>query len=135
MFPVPWDKVDRYGIVAGTEIEKRTIRIKKMVEKPPVEEAPGNLAIIGRYVLPPDIFRLLEKQMAGVGGEIQLTDALIKLNRSQGVLGYEFVGNRYDAGDIFGFIEANLMYAYKDPAIRPKLEELCRRISGDEKTS
>ncbi|MDP8257775.1 MAG: UTP--glucose-1-phosphate uridylyltransferase GalU [Candidatus Alcyoniella australis] len=134
-FPVPHDQVDRYGIVAGPRIDKRVIQVKQMVEKPKPEDAPGNMAIIGHYILPPQIFRLLKSQRAGVGGEIQLTDALVRLNRSQGVLAYEFDGDRYDAGDVFGFIQANIMHAMKDPAMRPKLEELFRRIISDQPTA
>ena len=109
VFPVPEDKVHRYGVIDPVRIADRIYDIQRMVEKPPRDEAPSNLAIIGRYLLTPDVFGYLEKTTPGKGGEIQLTDALDRLRRDRGIYGYEFEGQRYDAGDIYGFIEANVM--------------------------
>ena len=99
-----------------------------LVEKPKLAEAPSHKAIVGRYVLSPKIFEILENQEPGKGGEIQLTDALARLMKEEGVLGYEFEGNRYDAGDIFGFIQANIAYAMKRPDVAVKLREYMKSI-------
>ena len=128
VFPVPEDKVHRYGVIDPEKIEDRIYEIKHMVEKPAREEAPSNLAIIGRYLLTPDVFEYLADTEPGRGGEIQLTDALDKLREKRGVLGYEFIGDRYDAGDIYGFLEANVMYAMKRPELAPKLRALFEKI-------
>ncbi len=101
-----------------------------MVEKPAAEDAPSQLAIIGRYVLRPEIFALLEKTLPGKGSEIQLTDGLLQLVRERGVYGYEFVGDRYDVGDKLGFIQANVAYALKRPELAEKVRDYLRtRIS------
>jgi UTP--glucose-1-phosphate uridylyltransferase len=128
VFRVPKDKVGKYGVIDPEKIEDRVHRVRHMVEKPPAAEAPSDLAIIGRYVLTPDVFGHIENTRPGRGGEIQLTDALEALRASRGVLGYEFVGNRYDAGDIFGFLEANIMYAMKRPGLAGKLRELFQSL-------
>jgi len=113
--------VSKFGICAGKSIEERVIEVEQMVEKPPKSESPSNTAIVGRYVLTPRIFEILENTDPGKGGEIQLTDALITLMQEEGVLGYRFMGKRYDAGDKFGYLQANIAYALKRPDIRPKL--------------
>src|SRR6185369_5499434 len=95
---VPREETSAYGVAAGTLVDDRTIRIERLVEKPK-QDPPSNLAVIGRYVLPPRIFQILEAVKPGVGGEIQLTDALAVLAREEGLLGYAFEGDRYDAGD------------------------------------
>ena len=95
----------------------------------PKSNPPSNLAIIGRYILPSRIFEILENIEPGVGGEIQLTDALIALNREKPILGYEFAGERHDAGDIFGFIEANIAYGLKRPDLKPRIMEMVRRLA------
>jgi UTP--glucose-1-phosphate uridylyltransferase len=99
-----------------------------MVEKPVPEDAPSQLAIIGRYVLRPEIFTLLEQVSPGRGGEIQLTDGLSRLVRERKVYGYEFVGNRYDVGDKFGFVQATIAYALKRPELREKVIEYLRTL-------
>ena len=124
VFPVPDDKVHRYGIIDPVKIADRVYKVKSLVEKPKREHAPSNMAVIGRYILPPEIFGILEKTKPGKHGEIQITDALATLNRRKGILGYEFEGHRYDAGDIFGFLEANIKYAMKRPDLAAKLKEL-----------
>ncbi len=103
---VPKDQTNRYGVIAGKEIEKGLFEIDDMVEKPEPEEAPSNLAIIGRYILTPDIFDILEKTKPGKGGEIQITDALLQQAKGGKVLAYRFEGKRFDCGSIEGFVEA-----------------------------
>jgi UTP--glucose-1-phosphate uridylyltransferase len=110
---VPHSETRQYGIVAGEKIEDRVVRITDMVEKPAPEKAPSNLAIIGRYLLPPSIFGILEKTAPEVGGEIQLTSALKTLLSRQPVDGYLFEGRRYDAGDKLGFLKATVEFALK----------------------
>ena len=121
------EEASMYGIAAGTALDARTTRIERLVEKPKADP-PSNLAVIGRYVLPPRIFELLEQVTPGVGGEIQLTDALALLAREEGLLGYRFEGQRYDAGDRLGYLKANIAFAMKRPEIagplRQYLEEL-----------
>jgi UTP--glucose-1-phosphate uridylyltransferase len=119
---VPRSDIPLYGIVKGVAEGPRTIRVEEMVEKPSVEEAPSDLAIVGRYVLPPAIFRVIEKTEPGRGGEIQITDALAILAREKGVVAYEFEGDRYDVGDQFGFIHANVAFAMREPGLKSRLE-------------
>jgi UTP--glucose-1-phosphate uridylyltransferase len=103
---VPMDQVSKYGVVSGRMIDKRLCLVDTMVEKPAPEEAPSNLAIIGRYILTPDIFDLIEQTEPGKGGEIQITDALMAQARKGMVIAYKFQGRRFDCGSIEGFIEA-----------------------------
>ena len=103
---VPRDQTDKYGIVAGEKIEEALIRVETMVEKPAPEEAPSTLAIIGRYILIPEIFEILARTEVGRGGEIQITDALLELARQGRVLAYRFQGRRFDCGSVEGFVEA-----------------------------
>lgn len=113
--------VPKFGIGGGKRIEPRVMELDRMVEKPKLSEAPSNLAFVGRYILTPEIFSVLEQTQPGKGGEIQLTDAMSRLMQMQGFLGYEFDGLRYDAGDKFGFIQANIAYGLKNPEIAPRL--------------
>ncbi|MBP2654420.1 MAG: hypothetical protein H6Q73_1989 [Firmicutes bacterium] len=99
---------DQYGIIAGTEIEDGIIKVTSMIEKPKPEEAPSNLAIIGRYILTPDIFDILKKTEPSKNGEIQITDALMTQASKGKVLGYRFKGKRYDCGNVDGFVEATI---------------------------
>jgi UTP--glucose-1-phosphate uridylyltransferase len=110
---VPHAETRQYGIVAGEKISDRVVRITDMVEKPSPEEAPSNLAIIGRYLLPPEIFGILEQTASDVGGEIQLTSALKTLLSRGPIDGYLFEGKRYDAGDKLGFLKATVEFALK----------------------
>src|SRR5512133_2517842 len=112
LMEVPTEETSMYGIAAGTRVDERTIRIDRLVEKPK-KDAPSNLAVIGRYVLPPRIFSYLEQVKPGVGGELQLTDALAMLAQEVGLLGYRFDGRRFDAGDRLGFLKANIAFAMK----------------------
>ncbi|AIA29897.1 UTP--glucose-1-phosphate uridylyltransferase GalU [Leptospirillum ferriphilum] len=112
---VPDSDVSSYGIVAGSDIGDGIIRVSSLVEKPSPSEAPSNLAIIGRYVLTPDIFDILETQNPGVGGEIQLTDALRTLSEKRPVYACEIKGSRYDTGDKLGFLKATVQFGLKSP--------------------
>lgn len=103
---VPKNEVNKYGIISGTPIDERHTRVDTMVEKPSPEQAPSNLAIIGRYILTPDIFEILRATPPGAGGEVQITDALQTLARQGKVIAYRFKGRRFDCGSIDGFVEA-----------------------------
>jgi len=109
---VPKEETSKYGVIAGREIEDGVFMIDDMVEKPNPKEAPSNLAIIGRYILTPDIFDILRKTKPGKGGEIQITDALLTQAKKGMVLAYKFKGKRFDCGSVDGFIEAT-NYFYK----------------------
>lgn len=116
LMEVPPHETSRYGIVAGKLESNRRFRISDMVEKPKIKP-PSRYAIIGRYILPPDIFSLLEKTERGAGGEIQLTDALRELVRSGEFYGYVFEGQRYDAGEKLGYLKATVDYALAHPTL------------------
>lgn len=110
--------VNKYGIVNGIHIEDRVYKVKGLVEKPPVEEAPSNVAILGRYIITPQIFKILEETKPGKGGEIQLTDALLKLIDEEAMYAYDFEGIRYDVGDKLGFLKATVEYALRREDLR-----------------
>ena len=118
---VPDSETHRYGIIDPAESENRTFQVKNFIEKPDPGTAPSNLAIIGRYILNPEIFMFLEKQELGAGNEIQLTDAIQKLNKIQRVFAYEFEGNRYDVREKQGFIETTIEFALQRPDLREDL--------------
>jgi UTP--glucose-1-phosphate uridylyltransferase len=128
---VPQEEVHHYGVIKGNSLEPRLYSVADMVEKPSPKEAPSRLAIIGRYVLRPEIFSLLEKVPPGKGGEIQLTDGLQQLVRQRKVFGYEFEGERYDVGDKLGFVRATVAYALKRPELRDRLRDYLRTIVND----
>lgn len=118
---VPQEKVSSYGIVASEATEDaRIFKVNDMVEKPAVEEAPSRLSVLGRYVITPEIFAILEQTAPGRGGEIQLTDALKVLAKEQAMYAYDFVGRRYDVGDKQGYLEATVEYALRRPELREK---------------
>jgi UTP--glucose-1-phosphate uridylyltransferase len=119
---VPRSETHLYGIIKGKRVKERVYRIEEMVEKPKQGRAPSNLAIIGRYILPPQIFGILEKVSPDVKGEIQLTDGLRELSQRLPVFGYEFFGDRYDAGDKLGYLQANISFGLKHPELGPKLK-------------
>ena len=110
--------VNKYGIVNGIHIEDRVYKVKGLVEKPAVEEAPSNVAILGRYIITPRIFKILEETKPGKGGEIQLTDALLKLIDEEAMYAYDFEGTRYDVGDKLGFLKATVEYALRREDLR-----------------
>lgn len=115
---VPKENVSKYGIVDGINIDKGVYKVKNLVEKPDPEEAPSNIAILGRYIITPQIFEHIEKTTPGKGGEIQLTDALKSLMSEEVMYAYEFNGKRYDVGDKLGFLEATVEFALKKPELR-----------------
>jgi UTP--glucose-1-phosphate uridylyltransferase len=115
---VPLSQVSKYGIVDGTSIEDRVYKVKDVIEKPTVEEAPSNIAILGRYIITPKIFDILDNTKPGKGGEIQLTDALRTLISEENMVAYNFKGRRYDVGDKEGFLEATVEYALKRDDLR-----------------
>lgn len=114
---------DKYGILDAKYIENRVYKVKDMIEKPKVEEAPSNIAILGRYIITPDIFDILENQEPGKCGEIQLTDALKTLANHEAIYAYNFEGKRYDVGDKLGFLEATVDFALKRPELRDEFME------------
>jgi len=117
------EEVSRYGIISGKNVGERVYQVTDLVEKPRPEEAPSNLAIMGRYVLVPEIFKVLENTRPGKNGEIQLTDALRKLLQNQPIYAYEFEGERYDAGTPLGLLETTIALSLKDPKIGTKLRD------------
>lgn len=126
---VAGEAFSRYGAVAADRINSQVSRVQTIVEKPHVSLAPSTLTIIGRYVLSPTVFEFLEKAHLGSGGEIQLRDALVELNRVEGMVAYEFEGKRYDVGDKFGFLEATLELALEQPELRNFVTQLLKRIA------
>ncbi len=123
LMEVPETEVQQYGIIKGKVVQERLYQVEATVEKPSAKEAPSRMAIIGRYVLRPEIFSILQKLPPGKGGEIQLTDGLAQLVRERKVYGCEFLGDRYDIGDKFGFVRATVAYALKRPDLKDKLLE------------
>lgn len=126
---VPKKDVSSYGVIAGIETAKNTWEINKFVEKPPVAKAPSNLAVVGRYVLTPDIFHLLKTQKPGKDGEIRLADAFETHLKNKGALyGRIFEGTRYDCGNKFGFLRAQVELGLKHPEIGKKLKSYLKTI-------
>jgi len=121
-------EISKYGIVAAKTAGKRLFELTGLVEKPPIEKAPSDLAIMGRYVLTPDIFELLASAKPGAGGEIQLTDGLMALAQRRKLYGYEFEGIRYDLGDRAGFIAAQVGFGLKRPDLAPRLREYLKSL-------
>ena len=122
------EDVNKYGIVDGIHIEDRVYKVKKLVEKPAIEEAPSNVAILGRYIITPQIFDILQNTEPGKGGEIQLTDALQTLIENEAMYAYNFEGRRYDVGDKLGFLQATVEFALKRDELRePFIEYLTNR--------
>jgi len=124
---VPREEIPRYGIAAGPFLEERVFRIEKLVEKPALEDAPSNYAVIGRYIMTPDIFPLLRREKRGAGAEIQLTDAVIELMKTRRVLGYFFEGRRFDAGTTLGYIETLIHVALH----REDTRDFTRQVLND----
>ncbi|WP_214760585.1 MULTISPECIES: UTP--glucose-1-phosphate uridylyltransferase GalU [Exiguobacterium] len=125
---VPYEMTNRYGIIDPLAVEGKLIPVRTFVEKPAVGEAPSNLAILGRYILTPDVFETLSAQEIGTGGEIQLTDAIARLNEGETVFAYEFDGRRYDVGEPIGFIEATIAHALCDPDLKANVHTLLKRF-------
>jgi UTP--glucose-1-phosphate uridylyltransferase len=123
LMEVAESEVQQYGVIKGTEIKKRLYQVEATVEKPAAKDAPSRMAIIGRYVLRPEIFSILQQLPFGKGGELQLTDGLSQLLHERKVYGCEFLGDRYDIGDKFGFVRATIAYALKRPDLKDKVLE------------
>ncbi len=128
---VPKEEIHRYGVIEGTDEEKDVYKISNFVEKPKAEEAPSNLAIIGRYILTPDIFKILENMKPGRGGEYQLTDALKELLKKRAVYGFVFRGKRYDAGDKFGFLQATVDLALKSSNVSERFRRYILQVAEE----
>ena len=127
---VPHEETSKYGIIAPErELEDGIYNVEYFVEKPKPEEAPSDLAIIGRYLLTPEIFDILENQAPGAGGEIQLTDAIDTLNKTQRVFAKRFDGKRYDIGNKLGFLEMSIEYGLKHPEIKEGLRDYLLNIA------
>lgn len=124
---VPTSDTERYGIIDPLKQEGRRYHVRQFVEKPAQGTAPSNMAIIGRYILTPAIFAFLAKQEVGSGGEIQLTDAIERLNGQEDVYGYEIDGDRFDVGEKMGYVETTLAFALKDAEIQADVKALLRR--------
>ena len=125
---VPEDETHRYGIIDPLEQEGRRYQVRNFVEKPAAGTAPSNLAIMGRYVLTPEIFMFLEQQHVGAGGEIQLTDAIQSLNEIQRVFAYDFEGKRYDVGEKLGFVQTTIEMALQHPELRDDMVVMMKKI-------
>ena len=120
--------VSKYGIIAGEKIGDRMYKVSDMVEKPAVEAAPSNVAILGRYIITPEIFNCIEQTGTGAGGEIQLTDALRLLSTKEDMYAYDFIGRRYDVGNRMGFLEATVEYALKRDDLRDDFVKYLKNI-------
>ncbi len=128
LMKVPLDEVHQYGVIKGKEVKPRLYAVEATVEKPAAKDAPSQMAIIGRYVLRPEIFSILQNLPPGRGGEIQLTDGLARLVQERKIFGCEFTGDRYDIGDKFGFVRATVAYALKRKDLRDKLVEYLKSL-------
>lgn len=131
VMPIPHEDTSKYGVIDPTsEVSKGLYDVKAFVEKPKPEDAPSDLAIIGRYLLKPEIFDILETQEPGLGGEIQLTDAIDTLNKTQRVFAREFTGKRYDVGNKLGMLEANIEYGLKHPEVKDGLKAYLKELAS-----
>ncbi|MFL2081616.1 UTP--glucose-1-phosphate uridylyltransferase GalU [Latilactobacillus sakei] len=133
---VPHNEVDKYGVInPENKVKDDLYNVKNFVEKPDVDKAPSDLAIIGRYLLTPEIFDVLENQKPGLGGEIQLTDAIDELNKTQRVFAHEFKGRRYDVGNKFGYLETSIEYGLKHPEVKDDLKKYIIKLGEEFKQS
>lgn len=123
--------VHKYGIVDGVKIGGNLYSVNSLVEKPSLEQAPSNAAIMGRYIITPQIFDILANQKAGVGGEIQLTDALNTLAKREKMLAYVFGGKRYDVGDKLGFLQATVEFALQRPDLAPAFGDYLKKLADN----
>ena len=132
VMPVPHEDTDKYGVIdPESQFSEKIYNVKQFVEKPKPEDAPSNLAIIGRYLLTPEIFDLLETQGEGAGNEIQLTDAIDRLNKTQRVFAYEFTGRRYDVGNKLGYMQTSIEYGLEQDDIKEGLKEYLLSIEDE----
>jgi len=128
---VPLSRIHQYGVVGVGKSNGNSFAITEMVEKPPREKAPSNLIITGRYILQPEIFDILATQTGGAGGEIQITDAMITLAKTQPFYGLKFEGRSFDCGSKIGFLTANIAYALERPDLAPALRDEIKQLLGD----
>ncbi|ULM95693.1 UTP--glucose-1-phosphate uridylyltransferase GalU [Peribacillus frigoritolerans] len=128
---VPKEETNRYGIIDPSFQDGRLYQVENFVEKPALGTAPSNLAIMGRYILTPEIFSMLDQQEAGAGGEIQLTDAIQQLNQTQQVFAYDFEGKRYDVGEKLGFVKTTIEFALQNEEIKDDLVEFLEQTVKD----
>lgn len=131
---VAMEDTNKYGILDVKHIEDRVYKVKDMIEKPDVDKAPSNVAILGRYIITPAIFDILENQVPGKGGEIQLTDALKTLGKQEAIYAYNFEGRRYDVGDKFGFLEATIDFALKRENLKEELLNYMEKVVNENKS-
>ncbi len=124
-------QVDKYGIVYGESAGERLYKVSDLVEKPSIEEAKSNIAILGRYILTPDIFDAIDNTKVGKGGEIQLTDALINLNKNSEIFAYDFEGKRYDAGDKLGYLKATVEFALEKEDVKEEFKKYLKELKLD----
>ena len=132
---VAQENVDKYGIVDGVQINDRLYKVNNLVEKPSVDKAPSNVAILGRYIITPEIFDILDNTAPGKGGEIQLTDALKTLIAQQDMYAYVFQGRRYDVGDKLGFLEATVEFALKRDELKVPFMAYLQTLQNNEEFS
>ena len=123
-------QTSQYGIVEGELFRERVTRVNRMIEKPPVGTTQSDMAIIGRYILQPEIFDLLEKTSPGHGGEIQLTDALLALAKKRPMYAYEFEGTRFDAGDKLGYLKAIIAFALRHPTLNKEFRKHIKEVAA-----
>ncbi|MBS1238667.1 MAG: UTP-glucose-phosphate uridylyltransferase [Deltaproteobacteria bacterium] len=128
---VPMTEIHRYGVIDGVKEREGVYRVNNLIEKPNQENAPSDLAIIGRYILTPDIFDVLAKAKPGKGGEIQLTDAICALLKSRPVYGFLFEGKRYDAGDKLGYLKATIDFAIKNPELSGEFKRHILKVAKE----
>ncbi|HEY8803659.1 MAG TPA: sugar phosphate nucleotidyltransferase, partial [Clostridium sp.] len=129
------ENVDKYGIVDGVQVSDRVYKVNNLVEKPGVDVAPSNVAILGRYIITPEIFDILDNTLPGKGGEIQLTDALKTLISKQDMYAYVFEGRRYDVGDKLGFLQATVEFALKRDALKVPFMEYLQSLKNNDNYS
>ncbi len=125
---VPIEDVPKYGIVEGKQVDERIYKVKTLVEKPDIDKAPSNVAILGRYIINPAIFKYLENAKPGKNGEIQLTDSLCELAKKEPMYAYDFIGRRYDVGNKLGFLQATVEFALKREDLKSDFEAYLRSI-------
>ena len=129
------ENVNKYGIIDAKHIEDRVYKVKDLVEKPDIDKAPSNIAILGRYIITPEIFDILEDLPIGKGGEVQLTDALKRLSKKEALYAYNFEGRRYDVGDKLGFLEATVDFALKKDELRDDFMKYLKKVIIKEDTN
>lgn len=128
---VAHEVVDKYGIADCKKVDDRVYKVNDLVEKPSIDTAPSDIAILGRYIITPEIFGFLETQDEGAGGEIQLTDSLKRLSKDQAMYCYEFKGHRYDVGTKIGFLQANIEFALRNPEVADDMKKYIQLLNSD----